>query len=669
MVVTARPSKKLVKRRVTAELSDFFTFPTAYDFESVKPFRTNVREFLAKHATVSPPLSLFPRLVAWQVPLRVGHLVGEEGDPAVVLLDVVEEDVSRSQSPYCDQCRVVGWSGNPVSSKRYHFIIKADGDSISGSNKPCAGCGDSLHMADPRCRSCNHLMTAEDVEDWMHQELESATHLLHGVIHANGYGHLLRINGREGGSRVLPGRIIMNFWDRLCISLGARKVSVMDVSKKKGLEFRLLHAVIHGHPWYGEWGYKFGAGSFSLTDEDYEAAVACLSSAALASFRLNGRNLRTDLRDLISFYQSMADNQLVTVRDLFGFLMSMTQKSYDSLLLRDDSSSPRKKHKSRHSEEASFSRNVDDERRVNEALVKVLQAVSGSRWVGWRSLKGAVCRAGAPDLVNRCLLELHGKVAAPGSLVVSRASGSGGLEYRIESRTSSSDASSRSYVSEERLLCDLKYFYECMLHPDTAASSNPLAVAARKILDCKQFVKDYRPSDSKGNAAVGVLCEVDLTESGEVGCNPPPEQLILSPDATVGDLKREATRAFQDVYLMFRRFDAGEVVGYGGVDESTQLRLLLGPSGGYVRIRGRFAGKNSGLGRYRMERGVERWVVDCLCGAKDDDGERMLACDGCGTWLHTRCSGVPDSGGVPGEFLCRRCLNCGDPAAVVAGIL
>lgn len=65
-------------------------------------------------------------------------------------------------------------------------------------------------------------MTTEDVEDWMYQQLDNTTHLLHGVIHANGYGHLLRVNGREGGSRVLSGRHIMNFWDRLCRMLGVR---------------------------------------------------------------------------------------------------------------------------------------------------------------------------------------------------------------------------------------------------------------------------------------------------------------------------------------------------------------------------------------------------------------------------------------------------------------
>lgn len=34
---------------------------------------------------------------------------------------------------------------------------------------------------------------------------DSPRHLLHGVLHQNGFGHLLRVNGREGGSTALSG--------------------------------------------------------------------------------------------------------------------------------------------------------------------------------------------------------------------------------------------------------------------------------------------------------------------------------------------------------------------------------------------------------------------------------------------------------------------------------
>ncbi|WJZ94589.1 hypothetical protein VitviT2T_013431 [Vitis vinifera] len=91
---------------------------------------------------------------------------------------------------------------------------------------------------------------------------------------------------------------------------------------------------------------------------------------------------------------------------------------------------------------------------------------------------------------------------------------------------------------------------------------------------------------------------------------------------------------------MFKRFKAKELVGHAGVDESTWLKLLLG-SIGIVEVRGIFHGKN-GLSRFRMERGLDKWMVDCSCGAKDDDGERMSPHDWCGVWNHSWCTEILD---------------------------
>ncbi|KAJ6364898.1 hypothetical protein OIU76_029804 [Salix suchowensis] len=113
MVVNGRPIKRM-KRRVTADLYNFLTFPASSSSSPPPPdgpFRANVRSFLTEHALLSPPSSLFPHLLTWQISFRVGDLVecgGGEAGPEVVSLDVVEEDVARSRSVYCDQCRVVG---------------------------------------------------------------------------------------------------------------------------------------------------------------------------------------------------------------------------------------------------------------------------------------------------------------------------------------------------------------------------------------------------------------------------------------------------------------------------------------------------------------------------------------------------------------------------------
>ncbi|KAJ6857907.1 hypothetical protein NC652_040431 [Populus alba x Populus x berolinensis] len=690
MVVNGRPIKRM-KRRVTADLYNFLSFPSSPSSPSSSsslppprgPFRSNIRSFLTEHALLPPPSSLFPHLLTWQISFQVGDLVGcggEEAGGGVVSLDVVEEDVARSRSVYCDQCRVVGWSGHPVCSKRYHFVIKFDGNSIGGYHKPCTCCGDVLHLSESRCKTCNHVTTADDVEEWIYHQLEDTTHLLHGVIHANGFGHLLRVNGKEGGSRVLSGVHIMDFWDRLCKTLGVRKVSVMDVSKKYGLEYRLLHAITKGHSWYGDWGYEFGAGSFGLTVYAYRSAVETLSSLPLSIFLSEGQKLQARLLDIIKFYQSLSDRELVNIRDLFCYLISLIHDARKSPSRVNDSSC---KKRCIYASGISSSWSRSDVERVEEAMFRVLRAVSGSNWVSWRALRGAVCKVAPPELLDHCLKEIGGKFAADGMIVRSRCNpSSGAFEYRLEPGDPSlnSPATTGSSVitcpSEGNLIQDLRFLYDNMLHPQTMMSYGPEATSdainsARKLLDCKQFMKDYNKCETTASPSnpptICLSCEVEIVDQLEENVpDLPPEIIVLPSNATVFDLKLEASRAFQDVYLMFRRFHAEELLGYSGVDDTTQVKLLIGSTES-VRVQGRCLGKN-GLGKFRMERGTERWTVDCRCGAKDDDGERMLACDVCGVWQHTRCSGIPDSDPVPAKFVCVGCRGGSlvtKPSAVV----
>ena len=113
MVVNGRPLKRA---RARVEARDFAAFPAAGDGGAAGTFREAVRGFLAKHARLLPLPSIFspaaaaapPHLLIWRVSLRVGEAGEEETGGGRVELNVVEEDVLRSRSVYCDQCRVVG---------------------------------------------------------------------------------------------------------------------------------------------------------------------------------------------------------------------------------------------------------------------------------------------------------------------------------------------------------------------------------------------------------------------------------------------------------------------------------------------------------------------------------------------------------------------------------
>ena len=49
---------------------------------------------------------------------------------------------------------------------------------------------------------------------------DSPNHLLHGLLHVNGCGHLLRINGLEGGSQTLTGVAVRGNIQIKCVLIG-----------------------------------------------------------------------------------------------------------------------------------------------------------------------------------------------------------------------------------------------------------------------------------------------------------------------------------------------------------------------------------------------------------------------------------------------------------------
>ncbi len=80
---------------------------------------------------------------------------------------------------------------------------------------------------------------------------ESQHHCMHGTLHANGFGHLMRMNAREsaGVEERLTGHQLMSIWDSICVLLAAREVSVEDVSNKSGMLLRTLHSSAYGSTW------------------------------------------------------------------------------------------------------------------------------------------------------------------------------------------------------------------------------------------------------------------------------------------------------------------------------------------------------------------------------------------------------------------------------------
>jgi len=240
------------------------------------------------------------------------------------------------------------------------------------------------------------------------------------------------------------------------------------------------------------------------------------------------------------------------------------------------------------------------------------------------------------------------------------------MTSRLESSSIRSPANAATFgPSVEQLLRDLRFLYDALLNPESMLSSQPEVVgasahsAAAKIIDCKQFIKHYDEQALRAPSnpyLLCVRCSIELLDHPKDYTTPPEELVLLPASATLCDLKVQASKAFQETYLMFQSFQTEQLPDFPNFSDTTPVNHVLG-SGQLLRVRGRCTGDYRRIVQFRMERGLENWTVDCSCGAKDDDGERMLACDICGVWQHTRCSGISDFEEVPENFICRKCAS------------
>lgn len=143
--------------------------------------------------------------------------------------------------------------------------------------------------------------------------LENKSHLLHGVIHCNGFGHLLRINGLEGGSRALTGRQVMTLWDSLCCQLQARSISIEDVSNRKGMLLRVLTPIYEKRTWYGHWDYEFGRGGYNIKKEQWLKAVDVANKAPLDKLLVDFEGVDPLLVEVVQRYKGEGEREVNTV--------------------------------------------------------------------------------------------------------------------------------------------------------------------------------------------------------------------------------------------------------------------------------------------------------------------------------------------------------------------
>ncbi|OVA04079.1 zinc finger protein [Macleaya cordata] len=615
------------------------------------PFRDNIRVFLQECGEIED-------FNVQGMPTWCTLLVNEKNG-VVVPLYTIEESIKHSLRPFCDYCRCIGWSHHFVSKRRYHLIIPVDDEWHKVPNKSVF----DLH-----------------------------THLLHGLIHCNGFGHLLCINGLEGGSKFLCGREIMDLWDRICNALRTRKITVEDVSKKRSMDLRLLYGVAYGHPWFGRWGYKFCQGSFGVTEHKYITAIDMLSSINLNNiiedFIKSGKD-RNHIKQIIRIYREMSETQLITIRDLLRFML-VTHKSPskppNSVVkpitrslqqqrspLKDISNNIKQ---IKYKNFGSFAVEMASRwpvRRLEYAAEVIVGALkeNGAGMSRQEVRDAARLHIGDTGLLDFVLKSINNLIV--GNHVVLRATNPSTriLEFTIH-EIGGDDVSKPNvticvaaptiHTSPAGLdvYQDVLYLYTQVLlgYSKCKSLTELTGLATQTVLDSKHFVKEW-PLRDEEDELLRFLCRVmpscvELeTELTRPFLTSPGELVVVPLHATVGELKMAVECALRDTYCVLEKFVVRDLGGFEGVDDE---EVLFGAveSGAQIWVLGSGVdvGNNDQL---KYEGGADSWTVDCSCGARDDDGERMVACDICEVWQHTRCSGIDDAQAVPPLFLCARC--------------
>jgi hypothetical protein len=152
---------------------------------------------------------------------------------------------------------------------------------------------------------------------------------------------------------------------------------------------------------------------------------------------------------------------------------------------------------------------------------------------------------------------------------------------------------------------------------------------------------------------------------------PPAETLLLPAGATLGSVKQGLRKIYGELYTLPRHFALPPGAPLSGVRVGaveTAPLASMGVSGTLV-LRGAGCASLASDSAAKQQAVVMSgwsstgaWRVKCQCGARDDDGERMISCEVCEVWVHTRCQGIRETEDPPDKFVCEACVKSGADA-------
>lgn len=474
-------------------------------------------------------------------------------------------------------------------------------------------------------------------------------------------------------------------------------MSLNDVSQKRGMELRLIHGVAYSEPWFGRWGYKFGRGTFCVTQQMYQSAIEALQGIPLCLLihhraGITCNQLGHDISLIFSRYHALSDHSLVTLGDLFHFMLELKSR-----LPTDDQNSCIDSYNPGMLVETSCRWSPKRVEMASRVIVEALKRAH-FRWVSRQEVRDAArAYIGDTGLLDFVLKSLGNQIV--GNYLVRRSLNpvTKVLEYCLDDLSNVSPNQDGNVmtnskvkgwykISRFQLMMDMFYLYKYILKDQNLSTSattgifSAIPMAVRIILHSKYLVKDYSGGLPQVKLELGpegksnIYCTVMIRNSTQVldhnkmiSSNeialPPYECITLKNNATINDLKLEVERNFKEIYWGLKSFVV-ETIANSSMDNANGTDMVFGlvEVGGKIVLEGSNKDmRGGGVGLVReldgpiSECGSGNCIVDCPCGAKDDDGERMVCCDICEVWQHTLCVRIPNNEQVPHIFLCNRC--------------
>lgn len=479
-----------------------------------------------------------------------------------------------------------------------------------------------------------------------------------------------------------------------------------DASRKRSMDLRLLHGVAYGHCWFGRWGYRFCRGSFGVTEENYSQAIETLGSLELDEIvqDLSKTKHHKEIKQMVRSYRDMSESQIITIRDLLRFMLTIKSRAPKSKVTVTSSAaatssafisrnstknplsnrpSPMKEKSARYKKFSIAVANMDSRwptRRLEFAAQVIVDALkdSGSGRMTRQDVRDAArLHIGDTGLLDYVLKSMNNVIV--GNYVVRRMVNSSTriLEYSIhelgkkgfkapkleppEVMALEDPEVESSWEPGNDVYSDVVYLYKNVIlgYPN----SEPVDLSVQTILDSRHFVKEW-PLRDEMEQVLTFICRLKPNFVDNLKGPPCGEIVVVPLHATVGDLKQAAEIALRDTYCIADRLIVTDIAEFMGVRDEEVLFGLV-ESGVELCVRGISIDLCTPL---KYQGGSDNWKVRCECGAQDDDGERMVACDICEVWQHTRCCGIDDSETVPPLFVCSGCCDSLVPPRIDSGL-